>query len=242
MAAGRLARGQAGGRVHSRSPAAGRPCATAVTCWSAWPARGREQWPSRPMLRAGVGGPGRSADPGRGLGPPGPGRWPERIRAAVAFAMGMLTELEENGADLGGPPRVRLDDRGTATVGVPLGVTSGPAGLIEASARSLTPWHGRDGGGRRPGPPAGTRPEPPGRRARSGEQRRCRSARGRQAVDAAARMQGSGRAWLGGGCGIPLTSARVLGGRPTRGGGRPPAQPSLRDCPDRRIGPGRPAR
>jgi len=54
-------------------------------------------------------------------------RWPEQIRPAVAFAMGMITELEENGADLGARHRVRLDDPAAAVVGVPLGVTSGRA-------------------------------------------------------------------------------------------------------------------
>jgi hypothetical protein len=53
--------------------------------------------------------------------------WPEQIRAGVAFAMGMITELEEHGADLGARHRVRLDDPDAATVGVPLGITSGPA-------------------------------------------------------------------------------------------------------------------
>jgi len=55
------------------------------------------------------------------------GRWPEQIRPAVAFTMGMVTELEENGADLGARHRVRLDDPDTATVGVPVGITSGRA-------------------------------------------------------------------------------------------------------------------
>jgi hypothetical protein len=54
-------------------------------------------------------------------------QWPEQIRPAVAFAMGMITELEENGADLGARHRVRLDDPAAAVVGVPLGVTSGRA-------------------------------------------------------------------------------------------------------------------
>jgi hypothetical protein len=55
------------------------------------------------------------------------GRWPEQIRPTVAFAMGMVTELEENSADLGARHRVRLDDPDMATVGVPLGITSGRA-------------------------------------------------------------------------------------------------------------------
>lgn len=55
------------------------------------------------------------------------GRWPEQIRPAVAFAMGMVTELEEHGADLGARHRVQLDDPDTVTVGVPLGITSGRA-------------------------------------------------------------------------------------------------------------------
>ena len=53
--------------------------------------------------------------------------WPEQIRPAVAFVMGILTELEENGADLGARHRVRLDDPAAALVGVPLSVTSGRA-------------------------------------------------------------------------------------------------------------------
>jgi hypothetical protein len=53
--------------------------------------------------------------------------WPEQIRADAAFAMGMITELEEHDADLGARHRVRLDDPDAATVGVPLGITSDPA-------------------------------------------------------------------------------------------------------------------
>jgi hypothetical protein len=54
--------------------------------------------------------------------------WPERTRAAVAFAMGMLTELEEHGADLGAGQRADLDTAAaTATAGVPAGVTFGAA-------------------------------------------------------------------------------------------------------------------
>ena len=41
--------------------------------------------------------------------------------------MGIVTELEENGADLGARHRVRLDDPAAAVVGVPPGVTSGRA-------------------------------------------------------------------------------------------------------------------
>ena len=48
--------------------------------------------------------------------------WPERIRPAVAFAMGMLTELEEYGADLGA--QVDLAQAApAATAGVPLHIT-----------------------------------------------------------------------------------------------------------------------
>ena len=60
-----------------------------------------------------------------------PEEWPERIRPAVAFAMGMLTELEEHDADLGVRHRVRLEAADTATVGIPLGVTSGRAAITE---------------------------------------------------------------------------------------------------------------
>jgi hypothetical protein len=41
--------------------------------------------------------------------------------------MGMVTELEENGADLGARHRVQLDVPGSVAVGVPLGITSGRA-------------------------------------------------------------------------------------------------------------------
>jgi hypothetical protein len=52
--------------------------------------------------------------------------WPERIRATVAFAMDMLTELEDHGADLAASQRVELDDAAiTATAGIPAGVTFG---------------------------------------------------------------------------------------------------------------------
>jgi hypothetical protein len=56
-----------------------------------------------------------------------PDGWPEQIRATVAFAMSVLTELEEHGADLGAR-RIDLDDAVvTATAGIPLGATSGTA-------------------------------------------------------------------------------------------------------------------
>jgi hypothetical protein len=44
--------------------------------------------------------------------------WPEQIRTAVAFAMGVLTELEEHDADLGASIRVDLRQAaGQATAG-----------------------------------------------------------------------------------------------------------------------------
>lgn len=48
--------------------------------------------------------------------------WPEKIRATVAFAMGILIELEEHGADLAAGHQVDLDDAViTATAGHPRG-------------------------------------------------------------------------------------------------------------------------
>ena len=53
-----------------------------------------------------------------------PDGWPERIRPTVAFAMGMVTELEEHDADLGARHRIHLDDAAvTAEAGIPVGVT-----------------------------------------------------------------------------------------------------------------------
>jgi hypothetical protein len=53
--------------------------------------------------------------------------WPEGIRTAVAFAMGVLTELEEHDADLGASIRVDLiQAAGQATAGVPLHLTFSP--------------------------------------------------------------------------------------------------------------------
>jgi hypothetical protein len=56
-----------------------------------------------------------------------PAGWPEQVRPTVAFAMGTITELEENSADLGPTRAVRLDDPDAATVGVPFGITTGQA-------------------------------------------------------------------------------------------------------------------
>jgi hypothetical protein len=50
-----------------------------------------------------------------------------RFSASAAFAMGMVTELEESGADLGARHRVQLDAPETVAAGVPLGITSGRA-------------------------------------------------------------------------------------------------------------------
>ena len=58
-----------------------------------------------------------------------PEGWPEKIRATVAFAMGVLTELEEHGADLAAGRRVDPDDAAVAAVaGIPPDVTSALAG------------------------------------------------------------------------------------------------------------------
>jgi hypothetical protein len=58
-----------------------------------------------------------------------PEDWPEKIRATVAFAMGILTELGEHGADLAAGRRVDLDDAAvTAVAGIPADVTSALAG------------------------------------------------------------------------------------------------------------------
>jgi hypothetical protein len=56
-----------------------------------------------------------------------PDDWAEQVRPAVAFAMGMITELEESGADLAPLHLVRLDDPEVATVGVPSGITAAKA-------------------------------------------------------------------------------------------------------------------
>ena len=48
--------------------------------------------------------------------------WPERIRPAVAFAMGVLTELEEHGADLGAGADLG-QAASEATAGLPLHIT-----------------------------------------------------------------------------------------------------------------------
>jgi hypothetical protein len=52
--------------------------------------------------------------------------WPERIRQTAAFAMGIVTELEEHGADLRPRDRVDLDAAAaTATPGIPPRLTFG---------------------------------------------------------------------------------------------------------------------
>lgn len=58
--------------------------------------------------------------------------WPERIRPSVAFAMGVLTELEEHAPDLGAGNRIDLSRAaGEATAGLPLHLTF-PAGRAGA--------------------------------------------------------------------------------------------------------------
>jgi hypothetical protein len=57
-----------------------------------------------------------------------PDGWPERIRDSAAFAMSVLTELEEHGADLGPSQVIDLDDAATtAPAGIPMGSTFGTA-------------------------------------------------------------------------------------------------------------------
>jgi hypothetical protein len=58
-----------------------------------------------------------------------PDGWPEQIRPAVAFAMGLLTELEEHaGVWVGAYDRVRLDHAvAAARPGIPLRLTFPPA-------------------------------------------------------------------------------------------------------------------
>jgi hypothetical protein len=57
-----------------------------------------------------------------------PDGWPERIRPAAAFAMGILTELEEHpGAYIGAGDQVSLDAAAARAVpGIPLHMTAGP--------------------------------------------------------------------------------------------------------------------
>ena len=70
--------------------------------------------------------------------------------------MGMATELEENGADLGARHRVRLDDPAAAVAGVPLGVTSGRAAASQPGIPVATViYHGIDLGIHKPGPGTG---------------------------------------------------------------------------------------
>jgi hypothetical protein len=57
-----------------------------------------------------------------------PEGWPERIRPAVTFAMGMLSELEEHGADLGGLAEPDHPQAGGMSGVVPRLASSRPAG------------------------------------------------------------------------------------------------------------------
>jgi len=55
--------------------------------------------------------------------------WPEQVRETAAFAMDIVTELEEHGADLRARDRVGLDDAAaTAAAGIPSGLTRGAPG------------------------------------------------------------------------------------------------------------------
>lgn len=59
----------------------------------------------------------------------GPDEWPERIRQTAAFAMDVLAELEEHGADLRARARIDLDAAVVAaTPGIPSRITFGPPG------------------------------------------------------------------------------------------------------------------
>jgi hypothetical protein len=61
----------------------------------------------------------------RGSDPEG---WPERVRPAVTFAMGMLSELEEHGADLGGLAEPDHPQAGAGSGVVPRLASRRPAG------------------------------------------------------------------------------------------------------------------
>jgi hypothetical protein len=66
-----------------------------------------------------------------------PDRWPEQIRASATFAMSVLTELEEHGADLGPSQVIDLDDTDTtAPAGIPVDATFGTARPGQAPGRS----------------------------------------------------------------------------------------------------------
>lgn len=64
-----------------------------------------------------------------------PDEWPERIRATTAFAMGMLTELEEHGAGLGAGQLVELDAAAEAPATIVPGLTNGTAGPARQPCR-----------------------------------------------------------------------------------------------------------
>jgi len=65
-----------------------------------------------------------------------PEGWPEKIRSAVVFAVGVLTGLEDYGADLRAGHRVDLDEAAaTAAAGVPAGLAPGPAACARPGRR-----------------------------------------------------------------------------------------------------------
>ena len=187
LAAGHVAGEPARRRVH-RPHLPGTSCTpTAATCSSGWPLIPDPRGSRRSARRCGRSWAATLILAGN-WDRQNPDDWPEQIRPAVAFAMGMITELEENGADLGARHLVRLDDPDAATVGVPFGITAGRAAapgsrradtgtpaIAGAGARGRLPplplsRHPACGGGRNRGPQA---PSP--RRSRGGD--RCTRSR-----------------------------------------------------------------
>ncbi len=138
LAAGHVAGEPARRRVHRPAPAPARAACPRRR-------RARSGWPlvpdplGRGSLRAGAGGDRRPAGAGRERDRQSPDDWAGQVRPAVSFAMGMITELEESGADLGPLHRVRLDDPDAATPGVPSAITSGRAGAPGRRADTGTP-------------------------------------------------------------------------------------------------------
>jgi len=91
-----------------------------------------------------------------------PDGWPEQIRPAVAFAMGMLAELEEHaGVWIGAYDGVNLDDAvAAATPGIPFRLT----------LRQPTAAHA---GYDRPSPPSGPGARAPGPALQPGARQSC---------------------------------------------------------------------